>query len=50
MFRWLAYVNANLYGAIGIGDFPERWVGPKIRKQSRHCARAHSIAPRPAGC
>ena len=28
MFRWLAYVNANLYSAIGIGDYPERWVGP----------------------
>lgn len=27
MFRWLAFVNANLYSAIGIGDYPERWVG-----------------------
>jgi GST-like protein len=27
MFRWLAYVVTNMYCAIGIGDYPQRWVG-----------------------
>jgi GST-like protein len=27
LFRWLAYVVTNMYCAIGIGDYPQRWVG-----------------------
>jgi GST-like protein len=27
MYRWLAYLSSNVYPAISIGDYPERWIG-----------------------
>lgn len=47
MFRWLAYVNANLYSAIGIGDYPERWVGPD--EQAIEALRQGALARTKAG-
>ena len=27
MYRWIIYLAVNVYAPIGMGDFPERWIG-----------------------
>ncbi|MDN3578041.1 glutathione S-transferase family protein [Chitinimonas viridis] len=34
VLRWLVYLTANAYAAIGIGDFPERWIAGEAEQGS----------------
>ena len=34
LYRWLVFISANIYAAIIVGDFPERWVDGEAAQEN----------------